>query len=197
MSIPVEPLPARLFFSLMFRGNPEPADSPEKCAALEQLVKAYGSLDYESSLLPFNYTRYYEREMGPHIWRRLISFEKLVQRDQLPDIKCFCMDLEKQFLDEQGNRRVNLDPGLLTTENLILATGKNFSHRIYLRRGIFAEMTLYYHNQRFNRLPWTYPDYRSEEFCAIFTEMRKRLLDALALEKDSSGATGMATRQPS
>jgi hypothetical protein len=135
--------------------------------------------------------------MGPHIWRRLISFEKLVPRDQLPDIKCFCMDLEKQFLDEQGNRRVNLDPGLLTTENLILATGKNFSHRIYLRRGIFAEMTLYYHNQRFNRLPWTYPDYGSEEFCAIFTDMRKRLLNALALEKDSSAAAGMETRQPS
>jgi hypothetical protein len=183
----------------MFRGGIEPSDSPEKSAAQEQLIKAYGPLEYESPLMPFNYTRYYQKEMGPNIWRRIISFQKLVPRDQLPDIKCFCMDLEKQFLDDQGNRLVNLDPGLLTTENLILATGKNFSHRIYLRQGVFAEITLYYHNQRFNRLPWTYPDYGSEEFCALFTGMRKRLLEALNAQKelpDSAGANADA-KQPS
>lgn len=183
MSSLTEPPPGLLFLSLMFRGATEPVDSPEKQSAVQHLVDAYGPVCYESPIFPFNYTRYYEKEMGSCIWRRLFAFQKLVPRDQLADIKLHCIKLEKHYLDEHGNRKVNLDPGLLTTENLLLATGKNFSHRIYLQKGIFAEITLYYHHQRFTRLPWTYPDYGSDEFCAIFSDLRKHLLEMLHAEK--------------
>jgi hypothetical protein len=68
---------------------------------------------------------------------------------------------------------VNLDPGLLTPENFILATGKNFSHRVYLGNGVFADLTLVYRNGGFHPLPWTYPDYASEEVRSLLRDLRR------------------------
>jgi hypothetical protein len=94
---------------------------------------------------------------------------------QLVDIKPITNRVEKQFLDPQGGRRINIDPGLLSMENLVLATGKNFTHRIYLQKGIFAEVTLLFQKGKFVTLPWTYPDYASEETTAILSHIRTQL----------------------
>jgi hypothetical protein len=98
-----------------------------------------------------------------------------VDRDRLAEIKLFTNQVEKQFLDPQRGRRVNIDPGLLSLENLVLATGKNFTHRIYLQQGIFAEVTLIFQKGKFVTLPWTYPDYASEEITAILAQIRTQL----------------------
>ena len=178
MSAPQAPTPAKLFMSALFRGGPEPADSAEFTAALAALRERFGATDVMSPLWQFDYTSYYFEEMGQPLWRRVFSFERLIRREQLVDIKLFCAELEKRLADTAGRRRVNLDPGLVTRENFILATGKNITHRVYLERGIYADLTLLFKNKRFQPLPWTYPDYASAEMAALLAEMRQRLLEA-------------------
>jgi hypothetical protein len=187
MSTPHEPQPAKLFVSILFGGSSEPADTPESSAALAALEHEYGPVDFLSPVWRFDYTPYYHREMGASLWRRACSFERLVPRGQLVDIKHFCLQREQQYRDKHGNRRVNLDPGLLSKENLILATGKNMTHRVYLDRGIFADLTLIYHSHRFQKLLWTYPDYAADEMTDLLMQMRDKLLEQLNTRSTSTG----------
>ena len=97
--------------------------------------------------------------MGDNLFRKLISFEKLIKPETLSDIKLFTNSIENEHLAEGGKRIVNIDPGYISLEKLVLATGKNFAHRIYLRNGIYADLTLVYKNGDFQPLEWTFPDY--------------------------------------
>lgn len=178
MSLMQTPPPVKLVVSLLFRGSSVPEETEELKSALALLEGEYGSIDIQSPIWPFRYTSYYEPEMGKDLWRRLCSFAPLVPRERLVEIKHFCQQLERRFMDETGCRRVNVDPGCLSPENFILATGKNFTHRIYLGQGVFADLTLIYQHKRFQSLPWTYPDYASAEIQSCLTDMRRRLLTA-------------------
>lgn len=142
--------------------------------ALERLVALYGPVDFRSPELPFRWTPYYDSEMGPGIVRYFLSFRDLVDPACLPDIKIATNGIEDS-LARQGCRPVNLDPGLLSLGRLILATTKNRAQRIPLARGIYAEVTLLYEHHGFTPLTWTYPDYRSPEYHAIFAEIRSIL----------------------
>lgn len=103
--------------------------------AQERLTIDFGPIDYESRILPFNQTDYYQLEMGPDLKREFIAFEPLIDRERLVEIKLSTNALEKE-LAKDGRRRINLDPGYLTPSKLILATTKDYSHRIYLGGGI-------------------------------------------------------------
>ena len=149
---------------------------PEEKEALRRiLVKEFGPIDYESQEFDFTFTDYYVPEMGSGIKRFFYSFVNLVNPDQLPDIKIRTNELEEKFATPDGNRKINLDPGLLSLSSLILATTKNNVHRIPLQKGIYGEVTLMYVNKEYQTLPWTYADYRTPAFHAIFKEMRALL----------------------
>ena len=109
----------------------------------EAVSEKFGPVDLVSAWMPFDYTIYYEREMGSPLFRRMLVFRDLIGQDELPAIKRFTNDLESEYLDE-GRRRVNIDPGYLLPERFVLATGKNFTHRIYIGQGIYADLTLIY-----------------------------------------------------
>jgi len=175
MSEPQTPLPAKLLVSIIFRNEAKQGKKDLFANVRDLLVREFGFLDYQIPLLQFQHTAYYSSEMGDSLQRRFVAFQQLVDRDRLADIKLFTNRVEKQFLDLRGGRRVNIDPGLLSLENLVLATGKNFTHRIYLQQGIFAEVTLIFQKGKFVTLPWTYPDYASEEITAILGHIRTRL----------------------
>jgi hypothetical protein len=113
-----------------------------------------------------------------------LAFKNLIDQEQLPDIKHQTNAIESAFTRE-GRREVNIDPGYLLLERLVLATGKNFSHRIYLRRGIYADLTLVYRKERFASLPWTYPDYADARLQAFLLEVREKY--ALDLKQQPSG----------
>ena len=169
MSQPYEPDPVKLISSLF---------SPEKElieSAICDLSGMYGPLDRISDELFFDRTRYYAREMGWPLHRRFISFAKPVPIDQLADIKLRTNEIEKGYLRE-GNRLVNIDPGLISPERLVLATGKNYVHRIYLSKGIYADLTLIYKRDSYRTLKWTYPDYADPDIIAWFNEVRKQYM---------------------
>ena len=137
-----------------------------------ELEREWGPVDQQSELMEFNFTRYYKEELGNDLKRLFISFAGLVDPGRLPKMKLFTNHIEDK-LSINGRRRVNIDPGYITPARLILATTKDHAHRVYLGRGIYGDLTLIYSQGRFNPLPWTYPDYRSEEYVAYFKRVRE------------------------
>lgn len=143
--------------------------------ALSGCIKRLGPVDILSPILPFDHTDYYEKEFGKGLKRRLVSFERLIRPDELADVKIFTNGLERSDLPAgDGKRRVNIDPGCMALEKFVLASCKNFSHRIYIGRGVYAELTLMYEGSAFVSLPWTYPDYKDERMQAVLRMIRKR-----------------------
>lgn len=169
MSVPSPPKPCKLVFGLLL------AAGQDKGPVLAALQDRFGPVDYVSRPQPFTFTSYYEKEMGPGILRCFGSFERLVDPGDLPAIKLATNQIEKTLAD-RGHRRANIDPGILSEERLVLATGKNYTHRIYLRDGIYADLTLLFKKGCYRPLPWTYPDYADREARYLFGLLRGLLL---------------------
>jgi hypothetical protein len=169
MSRPSEPPPAKLIMGLLYR------ESDFQRRALDIMEERYGPLDMLTEPIPFSYTAYYDREMGAGLLRQMASFENLVEMGGLPDIKLTTNEIEIE-LAVSGRRTVNLDPGILTEERLVLASGKNFTHRIYLKDGIYADLTLIYRKGAFHPLPWTYADYREPHLLHLFKALKRKLM---------------------
>lgn len=153
-----------------------------------RLCELYGPVDIESPLIPFTFTDYYEKQMGPGLLRKFIAFGKLIDPAALADIKLRTNALEAEvgpIVSTDVPRAVNVDPGYLTLAKLVLASAKDFSHRVYLRDGIFAEVTLHYDKTAggtFRGWPWTFPDYKtSAEYHAFLLEARRKLAEQLRM----------------
>ncbi|MGE4357587.1 MAG: DUF4416 family protein, partial [Candidatus Omnitrophota bacterium] len=137
----------------------------------DKLEHKFGKIDLESNIFPFDKTNYYEKEMGKDLKRKFLSFKKLIMPDRIAEIKLFTNKLEKIFAPN-NKRQINLDPGYITDSKLVLATTKNYFHRIYLKKGIYAEVTLYFREGSFRYFDTTYPDYRTEEYINFFNQVR-------------------------
>ena len=146
------------------------------------LTSAFGKFDFVSDIWPFDKTDYYKDQAGEHILRQFVSIEKLIDPDKLAKIKHKTNALEQKLARKMAMdlcRPVNLDPGIIEPSKLILATTKNYSHRIYIGRKMYAEVTLVYDKGLWQPLPYTYPDYRSPQYFEFFSKVRGRLLDQL------------------
>jgi len=172
MSQPSEPEDVKLISSLF---SPREEWIEKGIGELEEI---FGPTDWVSPRLLFDRTRYYEREMGWPLHRRFVSFGRLIRPEFIVEAKVKTNALEKRSVQE-GRRRVNIDPGYISLERLVLATGKNYTHRVYLSRGIYADLTLVFRRGTFSALEWTYRDYASPETITMFNEMRKRYKDQL------------------
>ena len=149
----------------------------------QMLSETFGSPDIVSPWFVFEHTDYYVSEMGSPLFRRMTCFRDLIQQEDLSDIKLFTNDLEARF-STRGRRLVNIDPGYLLAERFVLATGKNYAHRIYLKGGIYADLALIYRKGRFRTLDWTYPDYAGAAIAGFLKSVRDRCLYQV---KQSSG----------
>ena len=138
------------------------------------LVEAFGPIDHRSRCLPFDATRYYAREMGDAVQRVLLSFEHLIAADSLASVKLRTQGMEQVLRNGASvPRPVNLDPGYLEQSKVVVASTKNFYHRLYLSEGVFAEVTLQFKNNTYECFPWTYPDYASSEYREFFVRARE------------------------
>ncbi len=138
-----------------------------------ELQDEFGPVDLTSETWDFDYTDYYTEEMGEGLKRRIYSFRKLIDPGELAAIKNLTNEKETRFADKSsGNRAVNLDPGYISHSKLVLASTKNYSHRIYIGEGIFAEITLEWHKNNFEPLKLTYPDYRTNAYRDFFALVR-------------------------
>ncbi len=168
MSEPRESQPCKLFVSVIF------SSSVLLEQVQEEMEERIGLFEMHSRRFPFDKTEYYREEMGTGLKRIFFVFQGTFGREFLVEAKHACFELENLY-SIKGRRRVNLDPGIVTLENVVLATFKNYSHRIYIRKGVYGDLTFRYVAKQFTNLPWTYPDLREEGVASFFQEVRDRL----------------------
>lgn len=142
-----------------------------------------------SSAFPFTESSYYRASMGDQLKKQFailsnwydpakLATHKLMSHDWESDVaECIPFDVE---------RPLNIDPGYMSMTKLVLASTKNREHRVYLRDGIYAEVTLAFRDQQWQHLPWTYPDYQRQDFRVFFHEARKHLAKEIAVSRIES-----------
>ena len=172
MSIPRPPKPAKLVISIFLK------DKDLINSLTDELSQKFGNIDIISDWMSFDYTSYYESEMGTPLFRKMISFTNLIEQSRLSEIKLETNKLELK-LSKDKKRRVNIDPGYLLLERFVLATGKNFTHRIYIGNKIYADLTLIYTKGDFKTLAWTYPDYADKPVITFLNKVRNQYINDL------------------
>ena len=175
MSTLKAPPKVRLFMGIIYNEN------SEIISCLNSLEQKYGEIAFTSDILPFDSTSYYSDEMGKKLSRKFIAFEKLIKREQIVEIKHYSNELEDSLSLEE-KRTINIDPGYIAAEHVVLSTGKPYSHRPYLGKGVYADLTLVYKKNSFIFLDWTYPDYKDKNIQEIFIELRSNYLEDLNKE---------------
>jgi hypothetical protein len=162
------PLPVKLFIGVL---TSTPAILPK---VEERLTALFGPIDSRSEHFSFDQTHYYDEEMGTPISRIFLGFEKLIDGSEIAQIKIMTNELEGAIAAEHPERMrpVNLDPGYLEQSKIVLASTKNFFHRILLSEGIFGEVTMQFQDGGWRDFPWTFPDYKSGRYHPFFSSLR-------------------------
>lgn len=173
-----EPNPVKLIVGVLA--------ADERCleAAVEAAAGAFGKLDFFSEVWAFDQTGYYKEQTGGQIVRQFVTVEKLVDPGELAEIKHTTNKLEQALAGELKTgfpRPVNLDPGIIEPSRLILATTKDYSHRVYIGKKMYAEVTLIYEKGKWRFMSYTYPDYRQQCYFDFFDKVRLRLLEQLRM----------------
>lgn len=179
MSEPQTTDPAKLVIGVFLQ------DKERFAGVFDQLLERFGPVDILSPWFAFDFTSYYAEEMGSPLFRRMMAFERWVDQSDLVEIKLATNAIEKTFHHE-GRRVANIDPGYLLRERFVLATGKNYVHRIYIGKGIYADLTLIFQGGKFQILSWTYPDYAQANVIGFLHKVRKKyIFDRKRFEKDA------------
>jgi len=174
LSFPNDAKPALLFTGVLI--NPKLCNTE---LVFEDLKKSYGEVCLCSRKMEFVWTDYYDSEMGDAIYRYFLVYKGTVKGEDLVKFKKLSDKLENKYM-QGSNRVLNIDPGLIAMENLVLSTNKAFFHRVYINEGVYAEVTLYYKNGTY--LPmgfWTFPEYRSTPVIDFFNSARGILKELL------------------
>jgi len=158
----------KLFAAVMYRAGFDVG------TAIDALAATYGDIEASYGPVEFSWSDYYEGEMGKSLLKQYVIFEGYVDRAVLPSVKINTNILEQQFADSSGKRVVNIDPGYLTKDKFVLASTKDFYHRLYLGDGIFGEVTLHYRRGLFRHFSWTYTDYQDPGFLKFLEAARTK-----------------------
>lgn len=161
--------PVKLFVAATY------SDPSSLSAARARLEQKFGMIDVEAGPIDFSaFTDYYASEMGTKLAKSFWSFETHVDPGALADIKLWTNDLEQEYAAE-GKRRVNLDAGYVELGKVVLATAKDYAHRVYLQKGIYAEVVLVYRkkDESFGPVDYTFPDYKAAAVLDFFNRVRK------------------------
>jgi hypothetical protein len=176
------PKPVKLIIGILA------ADRKSLLATMEIIEDKFDKIDLASDVWPFTHTDYYKEQTGPNILRQFVSIERLINPGNLFRIKHKTNKLEQKLAARLGvplPRPVNLDPGIIEPSKLILTSTKNYSHRIYIGKKMYAEVTLIFDKGRWCPLPYTYPDYHQQCYFDFFEKVRTRLLEQLKQETRS------------
>lgn len=185
MGQPLPPLPVKLFVGMIA------GDTGLFSLCTERLMTRYGPVDLQSDMLPWDHSSYYREEMGTGLRRMFIFFERLFDPGTLACIKLETISIEGEFSRSgpgEARRTVNLDPGYITEAKVVLATTKDFPHRIYIGDRIYAESTLHYSRsaRAFIPLEHTYPDFRTPYSIDLFGRARELLRSDLQKQESES-----------
>jgi hypothetical protein len=169
MSVPSAPDKARLVIAIMYHDEALLED------AVKILVRKFGSIDLKSEPFDFAFTDYYEEELGKGLRKRFFCFSEPLEIERLPDIKLCTNRLEKK-ISKGPKRKINIDPGYLTVDALVLASCKPRPYRIYLGKGVYAHLTFIFRKSDVMTFSWTFADYATPGSVAFFMKVREKIL---------------------
>ena len=160
----------------------------EDCLAAgrNKIAENFGQCDLVSEAWPFTQTTYYKDELGENVLRQFVSIAELIDPGQLASIKHKANHIEEQLAGTLATdlpRPVNLDPGTIEPSKLVLASTKNFSHRIYIGDKMYAELTLSFCKGKWQSFAYTFPDYKEDRYHSFLSKVRQRLVEQLRLSK--------------
>jgi hypothetical protein len=158
--------PVKLFVAALYRER----SFLEEARA--RLTARFGPEDYLSGPFPFDHTAFYEAEMGGPLARVFISYRDLVHPSVLAPAKVETSRIESELAAPDGSRRVNLDPGLLDYQKVVLASFKHMGQKIYLDLGVWADLTLYYRKGGWSFFEWTFPDFKEGRYDRALLDIR-------------------------
>jgi hypothetical protein len=183
-----QPQPVKLFVGIICSGT-ELLWSVEK-----ELTLQFGAVETRSETYAFNMTDYYQKQMGAPLWRQFLSFTSMIDAGDLGAIKIQTNALEAELASRyQGvDRPVNLDPGYMELAKIVLASTKNFYHRIWIAEGIYGEVTMHFEGGRWKHFPWTFPDFGSGMYDGYFSNLRT--IYKAQLKSSSFGASSQEGR---
>jgi hypothetical protein len=173
---PKEPNPVKLIIGILA------ANYHCLHTAADALTDKFGKVDFTSEVWPFDKTDYYKDQTGPRILRQFVSIKQLIDPGKLAKVKHQTNKLEQKLAARLGlplTRPANLDPGIIEPSKLVLVTTKNYSHRIYIGKKMYAEVTLIFDKGHWRPQAYTYPDYRQQCYFDFFEKVRTRLLEQL------------------
>ena len=162
---PKEPDKVKLFFGILY------SDTTMLEKMILMLEKAHGKLDFRSKPFNFDITDYYVSEMGSPIYRIFLSFCNLINPNEISSIKVEVCRIEDS-ISIKGKRKVNLDPGYMDYDKVVLASTKYNGQKVYLDNGIWADLTLFYERGRFHTYAWSFPDFKQGIYDEVFMEIR-------------------------
>lgn len=158
--------PVKLFMAVLYNPEEDPA------VFIPHLSRIFSPVDYRSPVYPFDHTHYYEEEMGSPLSRILLSFERLISPDSLAEIKHLTRVVESIY-SHGSNRNINLDPGYLDLDKVVLASAKYGRQKIPLKEGIYADPTLEFTRHVFRSFEWTFPDFSTGLYDADLMQIRQ------------------------
>ncbi|MBN2103175.1 DUF4416 family protein [bacterium] len=165
-----KPIPVKLICGVTYA----PDISMEK--VVQRLEQTFSPVEIKSAVFDFSsFTSYYQDEMGSDLSKLFICFQGLYDPVVLGKSKVKTNEIEDKW-SGKGRRRVNLDPGYITAAKLVLATTKDFAHRIYVGQGIYGDVQYRFRNGRFEPSKWTYPDYETDLAVTFFQNVRQRFI---------------------
>jgi hypothetical protein len=180
------PLPVKYLIAVLYH-------DPDRFASVKvELTRRWGAIDFEGADHHFDVTDYYEPEMGTPLMRRLLAFEQLQPPTLLVDMKLACNDIEDAFA-AAGRRTVNLDAGYLDHNKYLLASAKEAGQKVYLDKGIYADLSGRYRAGKYQPFEWSFPDFRDGRYDAELLAVRKLYLEQIRLVRREREAAASGT----
>ncbi len=140
--------------------------------AKAQILGLNHIINAQSKEFPFNLTKYYNSEMGPNLRRCFLALKGLENIEDAYKWKIQMTEIENN-LSHYGKRRINLDPGYLDSQKIMLFSKKSGPQKVYIRKGIWGDITLIKQKDGFQYLPWTFPDIREGRYNSFFLKAIK------------------------
>jgi hypothetical protein len=140
--------------------------------SINDMEGSFSHVDLQSDDFPFDITDYYNKEMGEPIFRRFLSFAELRSPGEIGEAKLTSNATENKY-KVNGKRKVNLDVGYIDYDKVVLASTKYGIHKIYIGKGIYADMTLHYEKGKFIPYPWAFIDFKIDRYYKFFLELRE------------------------
>lgn len=178
------PQPVKFFIAALFSKSEVLSD------ALVIVKGLWGDLDFQSNDYPFDVTDYYVSEMGEGIYRRIFTLEKLYSPTLLVEMKLKCNSIENDLAYEL-KRSVNLDAGYLDHNKIVLASAKEAGQKVYLDKGIYADLAGRYKAGKYQSFEWSFPDFKDGRYDNDLLLIRKKYLKQLKTWRDEQSAVSV------